>query len=269
MKGFTEDEARQIFARAAERQHAVEARGEELSLEELQAIGAEAGLDPAHVAAAVAELRDGPPTEPVVAAGVDLTPRVVRVVPGELTDDVWAQAIARFRRTFGAQGIPTEIGRVREWTSGEQSNLRVVAEPAEGGTRLTFSTSKAHDAGGLRGLVPISAGFALLLSLLFGFGDFEPMVWVIPVLTLGMGAAIYFSVRASLKRWSDRRQREFEGLADQVDLLVRSETGEADRLGASGGTGRGTAVPRLGLDGLAEAGDDAEPLGSLRTRTRS
>ncbi len=265
MNGFTEDEARQIFARAAERQHAVEARGEGLSLEELQAIGAEAGLDPAHVAAAVAELRDGPPAERVEVDGIDLTPRVVRVVPGELTDDLWAQAVARFRRTFGAQGLPTEIGRVREWTSGPQSNLRVVAEPVEGGTRLTFSTSRAQEASGLRGLVPVTAGLTALLALLFGLGDFDLYVWIIPVATLLVGVGISFGVRSSLRRWSETRRAEFEALADQLDLLVRADAGASVR----GGAEAGAAGPRLDLDGLMETGDDAAPRGSHRDRARS
>ena len=255
MSGFTEDEARQIFARAAERQHAVASRGEGLSLDELQAIGAEAGLDPEHVAAAVAELRSGPAVEPVVVAGVDLTPRVVRVLAGELTDDAWADVVGRLRRTFGAQGVPSEIGRVREWTSGSSSALHVIAEPVEGGTRVTMETSKAHEAGGLRSLLPTAVLLSLGLSLLFAFGDFDATVWVIPVMTLAVCAAIYVAVRASLARWSDRRRSQFESLMDQAELLLRAEVPV------------GTGAPRLDLDALAEPerGTDAR----ARRRERS
>ena len=255
MSGFTEDEARQIFARAAERQHAVASRGEGLSLDDLQAIGAEAGLDPEHVAAAVAELRSGPAVEPVVVAGVDLTPRVVRVLPGELTDDAWADLVGRLRRTFGAKGVPSEIGRVREWTSGPTSRLHVVAEPVEGGTRVTMETSKAHEAAGLRGVIPFAVFMSLALSALFVFGDFDATVWILPVLTLGLCAAIYVGVRAWLARWSDRRRGQFESLMDQAELLVRAEASTA------------AEAPRLDLDALAEP--EHGPDAPARRRERS
>jgi len=57
---YTDDEVHAIFERAAARQeeatHAEEASRAGLSLEELKEIGAEAGIDPAHIALAANEL---------------------------------------------------------------------------------------------------------------------------------------------------------------------------------------------------------------------
>ena len=58
---FSEDEAREVFARAAERQHEVRSKGEGLSLDELRAIGREAGLDPEHIEAAARAVATGEP----------------------------------------------------------------------------------------------------------------------------------------------------------------------------------------------------------------
>ena len=260
MTGFTEEEARQIFARAAERQHAVEARGEGLSLKELQEIGREVGLDPEHVAAAVAELRSGLPVEPVVVAGVDVTPRRVRVLPGELTDEVWEQMVGRLRQTFGAKGIPSEVGRRREWTSGPTSNLHVVAEPVAGGTSVTLETARDSGAAGLW-LAPATGGGAVLLFLVLAalqgkLGD--PVLWgfVVAFLVFGVVGAVWG--RTSLRRWSDTRTGQFEGLLDQFELLMRTTPeplAEAER-------------PRLDLDAL-EGPEPPRGAAESRRRTRS
>ena len=272
---FTEDEARQIFARAAERQHAVEARGEGLSVEELQAIGREAGLDPEHVAAAVAELRAGPPPVRETVAGADVAPRASRVLPGELTDETWGQVVGRLRRTFGTAGIATEFGRVREWTSGEASNLRVLAEPVEGGTRLTFET-RHREPGTVLWLGPgLGGGFSLLfLVLAVVRGKLaDPVIW---------GFILFFAVlavaggvwgRRALRRWSETRQGQFDALLDQVELVQRQALGA----GAGGDDGGGLeAAPEppgaARIDpGLLDAdpGLEADPEAAAPRRTRS
>ncbi|WP_412060513.1 hypothetical protein [Rubrivirga sp. IMCC45206] len=221
---FSEDDARRIFARAAERQHAVEARGQGLTLAELQAIGREAGLDPDHVAAAVAEMHLLPDAEPVLVSGVDVTPRRSRVLPVDLSDEMWEQCVSRLRRTFGSKGVPSQVGRIREWQSGPGSKLHVVAEPVAGGTRITIESSKAEFArrgnGPNHGLFP-ALGLAALLAALFGLGDFEPYVWIVPVLTAAAGVAYWFGMRAYLARWTATRSGQFEALLDQFELIAR------------------------------------------------
>lgn len=245
---FSEDEARRIFARAAERQHAVTARGPELSLAELQAIGREAGLDPEHVAAAVAELRAGPAPEPVVISGIDLTPRRSRVLPVEMTDALWEEMVGRLRRAFGAKGIPSEVGRIREWTSGPTSNLHFVAEPVEGGTRVTLETSRADEGRGINAGPLTAAVLAVFLTAFFAFGTFDSYVYIVPVVTLVFGAVLFWGLRTSLRRWSERRTTEFDALMDQFELMAR-------------------AAPVLDLDPLPDPEDLGErPVSRSRTR---
>jgi hypothetical protein len=256
-ESFSEEEARQIFARASERQHAVAGRGEGLSLTELQAIGREAGLDPAHIAAAVADLRSGPTPEPTVVAGIDLTPRRVRVLPVELSDDLWEEMVARLRRTFGAKGVPSEVGRIREWTSGPTSNLHVVAEPVEGGTRVTIESSRADEA---RAPSTLGVGGVALAAffLVLGFaGDklFDPVMWVFVGLFLVLGAVGALASRGGLSRWSARRTGEFDALMDQFDLLARTVATAPER-------------PRLDLDALPDP-ETAGRSPSSRIRRRS
>ncbi|WP_412068413.1 hypothetical protein [Rubrivirga sp. IMCC43871] len=246
---FSEDDARRIFARAAERQHAVQARGEGLTLAELQAIGREAGLDPDHVAAAVAEMHLLPDAEPVLVSGVDVTPRRSRVLPVELSDEMWEQYVARLRRTFGTKGVPSQVGRIREWQSQPGSMLHVVAEPVTGGTRITIESSKAafvrSGNGPNHGLIPALV-IAVVMSALFGFGDFEPLVWILPVLITALGVAFWFGMRAHLARWTETRAGQFEALLDQFELIAR------DPALAPEATPALDSAPAIDLDALGD-----------------
>ena len=250
---FTEEEARRVFARAAERQHAEDDVPPGLSRAELEEIGRAAGLDPAHVAAAIAEVRAGTPDTPSATVwGIDLEPRATRVLPVEVTDAAWEQIVARLRETFGTRGTPTDIGRVREWTGanaqGGQTNLHTTVEPVEGGTRVTIATSKAHEVGGMR-VVPWMFGlFGVGFSALVGFGDFEPGIWALPASMVLIGALMTVGIYLGYARWSVRRQSQFEALLDQIELIARDAASEPASWAANA---HGPEAERLDLDALS------------------
>ena len=264
---FSEDEARQIFARAAERQHAADAAPPGLSLSELQEVGVAAGLDPAHVAAAVTEVRGGagtPAAPPATFLGVDVEPRAVRVLPGEVTDEAWEQMVTRLRQTFGTKGTPTDVGRIREWTSGPNSNLLVTVEPTDAGARVTLKTSKAGEATQYRVLFGVLAAMTVFFSVLGvatgDWGEAGYAVFVAAFVAAAVGIPLLGRQRQA--RWAHRRRGQFDALLDQFELVVR----DADAVAASpaleaeaGGAGR------LGLD-AAPPELDAERAGRRWTR---
>ena len=257
-----------MFARAAERQHARAAPPDGLTLAELQEIGRQAGLDPEHVAAAVAESdASGPTAPPASYLGVSVEPRASRVVPGEVTDEAWEQMVNRLRRMFRSKGAPVELGRVREWSSGLRSNLHATLEPVEGGTLVALETSKAEEAKGLRSLPATAGVFVVLLSLLFGFGDFDLYVWIVPTLVV-LGTALSMVVgRQVLSAWSEKRQDQFDALLDQFELILR-DTAPPVRHRRPRRTGRGGSTstpsptpPRAGRPGAVGTGRRRRPKG--------
>jgi hypothetical protein len=257
---FSEDEARRIFARAAERQHAEDRRPEGLSLAELQEIGRSAGLDPGHVTAAVAEVRAAAPPGPGAELwGVDMEPRAVRVVPGALTDEAWGQMVGRVRPTFRTIGVTNTVGRTREWngtnSGGGLSNLRMTAEPVEGGTRVVLETSRAGEAAQVRWLPTtfgvIALAFAVGFPLLGEAG--AGLVFAGLILALVLGTA--FAARVGYARWSAERQGQFEDLLDAFERIV---TPEAASDGLAAPAASGAEPPVLNLDALAEPEAGAE-----------
>ena len=265
---FSEDEARRIFARAAERQHATNSRPEGLSLAELQEIARASGIDPDHVASAAVEVRHTlPARESATFFGVDLEPRVSRVIPGELSDDAWADVVQRFRRTFGSKGIPSEIGRIREWTSGPTSNLHVTAEPVDGGTRVTMETSRAPEAQGTGLAIGVTS---VLLSALLIAGLVQGTLGVplaVTALIVSVFAVMFGGYRWHFARWRRERERQFDALLDYIELIARAEASGAAPSAHAEAEQRTKAVPRLDLGALDESSDAIEP-DRRRDRTR-
>ena len=283
MATFNEDEARRIFARAAERQHQADDAPPGLSLEELQEIGSAAGLSPEHVAAAVAEIRGtSPAVEPPAVWGIETDIRRSRVLPGPLTDEAWEGMVSRLRRTFKTKGITADVGRTREWTGtghgGGLSNLHVVVEPVEGGTRVTLETSKSEEVRQAKNVPWLIAVFLLIFPALGAFTGklADPKLWVLTSIFSAMVAALAYAMHRTYRTWSERRQGEFDALLDQFELLAYGARSSGPVSEASLETdpsapplpldGESGTAP-LGLDALGDAPEAAS--GESRPRTHS
>lgn len=211
---FTEDEAREVFARAAERQHAVGTGRAGLSLDELRAIGAEAGLDPEFVEAAARSVALGEPERGRMSLGP--LPRGVSrtaLLPGPSTDALWQQVVADARRTFSAQGKVSGSGRIREWRNG---NLRVSLEPAGDGTRLHLQTRRDDRVQGtaILAVVAVCATVSLLFTLIGGGFDLAGSASLLMGASLATLASVGFGV--GQRRWARERERQMDGLIQRT-----------------------------------------------------
>jgi len=121
---YSEQEIQAIFRRATERQGATDTddphRG--LTLDELKAIGAESGIDPAHVEAAVADIERGAVDVPSLSLlerfyGLPASIRMERVVPGTMDDATWYDTVDILRSVFNTRGQDESIGPIREWSA--------------------------------------------------------------------------------------------------------------------------------------------------------
>lgn len=231
---FTEDEAREVFARAAERQHAVGARGAGLSLDELRAIGAEAGLDPEFVEAAARSVALGEPETARPSFGP--IPRGVSrtvLLPDAPSDALWEQVLGDARRTFSAQGKVSGSGRVREWRNG---NLRVSLEPARGGSRLHLQTRREDrvQATIMASVVAACALVTVLLTTLGGGFDVAGNASLLMGVVVASLGAVGLGV--GQRRWADERGRQMDGIIQRAaeagglapEAPVASATGRID-----------------------------------------
>ena len=266
---FSEEEAQRIFALVAERQRAAsDASG--LSLAELEEAARAAGLDPALVAVAAAELDAAPHPERTLAkAPVEVIRH--RVVAGPLDDDAWAQMVSAARSEFGEPGMAGQVGRLREWTSfsgGTKNNVvtRVTAEPTEGGTRVTVSRS-------VRDLVfgfTLAAAIQSVLAVLFGVfavAGVDSDLWIPAAILAGLAALFGLGSQVGTRVWHRQESARFDRLLGRLErcVLDAPSARRATARDAPEATGR----PALDLDALGEAPESGSPPARERSGSRA
>jgi hypothetical protein len=216
---YGEDEVREIFSLATTGALRDRSLGGEsgMTLDEIQRIGQEAGIEPARVAQA-AERLDARGKQAPVRRSFGLPIGVSRVVdlPRAPTDREWDQLISEFRTTFGAQGQSTTSGGIREWSNGD---LFISVEPTEHGEQLRLSTTKT-DAIALNGLGIVLGGMSVLMGAVVAAAGKPAKALAV----LGMfGGMAVFAFGANLLRlpsWARERARQMEALAEHAVKLL-------------------------------------------------
>lgn len=270
-KRFTEEEARRIFARVAERQMRVREGEPGLTLEEMQEAARASGLDPALVAAVAAEVTSGDDEEAPSFGGVPLTIRQTRVIPVEVDEEGWARIVTELRRAFGTPGVPTDLGRIREWTStavGHGVPVHVTLTPGEGAATIMMEQTIASHSHGIHWVLPAGVvPTAILAALVQITSDVGPGIWWLPVFVGGLMALILGVLWLTWRRWSRTTERRFERAMDRVELAARSGPSSSRREAAPAYEGgrQDEEAPRLSLGDLPEA----ESTEASRTRGRA
>lgn len=103
-----------ILKRATELQDtAPEPSGAGLSLEELEEIALEAGIDPSHLRRAATEVESGAASSSLATAFLGTSPTVSmeRVIRGEIAEDVFEILLPEIQRLDTGQGVPSLFGR--------------------------------------------------------------------------------------------------------------------------------------------------------------
>ena len=271
---YSEAELRAIFERAAKRQEeasrAEAASREHLTLRELQEIGGASGIDPAHIAAAAAELAGMTPTKPAhTFLGTPTEVARTRVFPGPVSDEAWARMVAEVRRTFDDDGSIGQIGQMREWTAVKRvtnnsgTTMRLALEPTEaGGTRATLRQSVRETTRGFALASALTAVMTVVFLVLL-LVTAEPDLLV----PIGMMSTMVFAFAGGtwgwLKYWRPRQEEKFDAVLDRLELIARAAATPARTTAAS----TAEAAPRIDLDTLPDAEDDTAAPERTRTRT--
>lgn len=218
---YDDDEVSEILARATGEGGDVPGdptSGEGLTLEELQAIGADVGIAPSRIADAAGSLERraaAPPARTFLWA-----PRsVARIVPlaAPLDDEEWGRLVAELRVTFGAVGKLTTLGALRTWSNG---NLQAHVEPDGSGWRLRMQTLKGDTPAQIGlGVTFALVGVLLVFLAAMGGGEDEAPLVALAFLAAGLGQLGY--LRLSLPRWAEERAEQMEGIATRLPALLK------------------------------------------------
>ena len=270
---FTEEEAQRVFARLAELQGQGHGGTGTLSLGELEEAARAAGLDASLVSRAVADL-DAPPERRRTLFGAPVDVVQSRVIPGALTDDVWADMVGVIRAEFAATGMAGELGRTREWThiSGGSKNgvtTRVSAEPTADGTRVTVSRSVRDAVLGFS----LAGGIQLMMALMFvviALASGEIEMFIPAGIMLLIGLVFAGGTQVGTRMWAKHRSEQFDRLLDRLEFATRAAEPSATDAAAPRApeaTGADRAAPALDPD--AEDAFEGDGWTTPRRRVRS
>lgn len=118
---FNETDTDAILRRAAELASGAEEtparRG--LTIEEMEALVREAGLDPELVRRAAQDVTLKQVQGATPWAGAPRRILLERELQGEVTEELWESMVGEIQRTLGGIGFASRVGRTRSWTTGQ------------------------------------------------------------------------------------------------------------------------------------------------------
>lgn len=265
---FTEEEARQIFALAAERDHAARTTDERLlTLEELEEAAQAAGIDPVHVRGAAGDfLRPGRRVVQRSFLGMPVEMQQMRLLAVPPSDQLWAATVEACQAVFGKEGSITEAGSVYAWSSDERDTpVQVTMEPAEEGTRVTVEHRTWPRALGATLGTVLNVAVGLVLLTVWLTSAAEGML--LPALVLLAFSAVFgVGWLVKLRRAGHRQETAFGEVLDRVGRAAASDAAEGARRDAlTPEVEEETAAP-LALDEAETEGGPEAPAARRRVR---
>ena len=219
---YADHEVRDIFSLAttgARRDRSIPTETGGLTLEELEQIAVEAGIEPMRVAQAAAVLDARGKAAPVRRSfGLPVGLSRVVELPRAPTDREWEQLIGEFRTTFAVQGQVTTSGGLREWNHG---SLHIGLEPTAHGEQLRISTLK-DDAIALNGLGTVFGGMALLMGMVVTAAGKPGKALVLVGMFGGLALAAFASNLIRVPRWARERERQMDAITEHAVKLLSS-----------------------------------------------
>lgn len=226
-----------------------------LSLQELEEVAAEAGIDPRYLRRAAAELASGGQEaegwEKVTGDRLTVVQEVA--VPGELTPEGFERVLAVIQRTCAEHGRPSLMGRTLTWQGENASRSRtmmVTVTVRKGETHIRAEERLHQMAGGLFGpTLGVGSGVGVGVGVPVAINVLGSAVLAVafPLAVVGI---TYASARL-IYRSIVKKRRAF--LARLVDALAR----EVNDVVAELGLERGRA---LELPGASEGGPSSGPI---------
>ena len=241
------DAARAIVRRAAELDAEGTAPGGALSMGGVERIGAEAGIPPALVreaAADVAACNDGPAEGGIF--GLRPTLVLERVVDAEVGRADYGGLLEEIRVMLGEAGqLHATLDESMLWSSpahGAGRKAEVLVSPRPGATRVRIADREGSPTA--VAMAPIGAISAVLIGIVGAMVHGATGSDLTAALA-GAGVAVgaftsgYLLLRSSFRRQLQRRHRQLRGLLDRLDTLIVDRASRREDVHDAGNALRG------------------------------
>jgi hypothetical protein len=234
---YSEKEMALILKRAAELQEGSDGQGVQRSLAQIQEIAAEAGIEPAYVAEAAAELER--PVPRVGWLGAPTRFHEERSVPGALSPNDLGDLLDRARAELGLHGEVHQVFDGVEWRARSALGAAILTiGPRAGGIRIALTTERIDQA------VAIASG-SVAIGLLSALGGVAIAINVTnnavvasAIVAASAIAGTVVSARALwhgvAERWRRKTRSVVEGLASRASQLRQTTLNNEKSLSRGG-----------------------------------
>lgn len=269
MKLYNEKEIGAILKRAAELsmdEAGPNAAG--LSIEELQQVGNEAGLDPDLILKAAAELQQTGPKRTKNLFGGPVSYANDIVLDGEIDNATWEEMISAIRGTFKDPGVVSTREKVFEWTSqSETEKAQVTALVANGKTKVTLFW--ANHVAAIPLFIPSIIGTIIALPISFEALELSGPVGLAFIMTVFM--TLFMLGRFATGKLVDGQTTRLKQLETSLDLIASKKALRSARENkrTTAGTGEvlseASPAGQLDLESIADESDQSS-IGRQRAR---
>jgi hypothetical protein len=232
---YDEREVGKILERATELQRQEPARAAEsggLSLEELEEIALETGIDPRHLRRAAVELDSGEidPSGWDRLVGDHTTLVYEATVPGELGRDDFEGVVSAIQQVAREHGQPSLLGRTLTWqaeTPSKTRSLQVVVSARRGETHVRVEERLHQFAAGLFGgtLGGVGGGVGIGVGLPVGLEVLGSTLFAV-AFPLGIFGLSYLGARAIYRQVVQRRRAKLVELLERITAAVEQSIAE-------------------------------------------
>lgn len=198
---YNEQQIGAILQRSGEIQSGLspDADSHGLTLEELQRVASEVGIEPHVVEQAALEVDSGAKGHAASAKVLDHT------IDGPITDEQWEDMVISLRQYSGKPGTSTLQGSTREWTSDtDMGSLTLTAASRNGRTRFRMmgDNSSVSAVGWILGLTFGFLGVLIMTAILGKKSGLEP--WLIALIAATTSAFVVGLTALLTKSWKKK-----------------------------------------------------------------
>ena len=208
---YSEKEFNTILKRAVEQQKNDQAqKAVGLSLEDIQQIAGEVGIDPTVIADIAADLDESPSRR--TRYPWYKTPKKVeveRVIAGTITEEDWPEILTTIEKELNVSGVSNQIGRMLEWTfSNSSTQYKLTFSSGDDKTKVRFSSSFSS---------VVVAWFSVTMVYAVGLGS----AFLAEGGNMALGFAsmllVYILVRFGLLRYAKKKEDKFLNLITKFE----------------------------------------------------
>ena len=200
-----------------------------MSLEELESIAREVGIDPVHLKRAARELDTRTPGDDAAKGllGGPLSLVLERTIPGELDESDFEPIVLEIQLHTDSHGLPSLMGRTLSWqaeTASKTRTLQVVVSSRNGETLIRIEERLHQFASGLfAGTVAgVGGGVGIGVGLPLGLEVIGSTLFAV-AFPLGVIGVTYLGCREIYRQVIRRRSRRLQELLESLtDVVERS-----------------------------------------------